>query len=65
MFAEQFCEHDPVKAAVQAKLKEIEAAFIWGQVKVIDYHKGEIEWTMHCISDEDWVVLQAPTEGDK
>lgn len=39
--------------------ERIEKQFIWGQVKVIDLEKGEVEWTMRCISDEDWQALKS------
>jgi len=42
--------------------ERIEKQFIWGQVPYYDIESGTIkEWTMRCISDDDWQALK----GDK
>lgn len=38
--------------------KEIEDSFIWGQVPILDLEKGDVEWTMRCMKDEDWQALK-------
>jgi len=53
------------QARVDRLLKEIEDSFIWGQVPYHDISMDTMqEWTMHCISDEDWQELKE-REGRK
>lgn len=49
---------EAVKQERERIFNRVEAEFIWGQVKVLDLEKGEVEWTMRCISDEDWQALK-------
>lgn len=47
-------------AEFEGIFREIEDGFIWGQVPYHDIGSGTMkEWTMHCISDEDWQSLKA------
>lgn len=27
---------------------------IWAQVPVLDLEKGDVEWTMKCITEDEW-----------
>lgn len=42
--------------------ERMEKQFIWGQVKALT-EDGWVEWTMHCISDEDWQTLREKDES--
>ncbi len=44
-----------IKSELAEEIKKgLEEEFIWGQVKVCDLEKGDIEWTMKCIKEEWW-----------
>ena len=43
------------RQSVASEIKKgLEEELIWGQVRVLDLEKGEIEWTMRCLKDEEF-----------